>query len=161
MKHIYIALLLSLSVHAVEIGKVPPKVTLSVGDSGKSWSSQSLRRGKHLVIYMDPDERKNVEPLLQKIQHLKTKRFTTVAIVNLAATWMPNSVLISKLKEKQKSMKKTIYLFDKQKTLVKKWGLKDDNTIVMVLGPKGKLKLKKTGKLSGSDVREILKKLQS
>jgi len=161
MKNIMIALLvLTASSMAIEIGKRPIKVTLegkSGSDSrGEAWHSTSLKGSTHLVIYMDPDERSNIEPLMKKLKTLKTDGFQTIAIVNLAATWMPNSVLMSKLKKGQKGMKNTVYIFDKKKVLVKKWGLKDDNTVAMVFDKKGKLVYKKTGPLSSTHISNIL-----
>ena len=159
-KSILFLLFLTLNSMAIEVGKIPAKITLSGengGDvSGKMWNSSSLKGKRHLVIYMDPDERSNIEPLLKKIKSLKKKPFTTVAIMNLGATWMPNRVLMSKLKKGQKKMKNTRYIFDKNKLLVKKWRLQDDNTVAMVFDKKGKLIYKKTGALSSTHIRNIL-----
>ena len=159
-KSILFLLFLTLNTMAIEIGKVPIKITLadkSGGDvNGNPWDSSALKGKFHLVLYMDPDKRKNIEPLLKEIKALKQKNFTTVAIVNLAATWMPNSVLMSKLKKGQKNMKNIQYVFDKKKLLVKKWGLEDDNTVAMVFDQKGKLVYKKTGPLSSTHIRNIL-----
>ena len=161
MKNMIIALLvLTMSSMAVEIGKRPVKITLT-GKSGSdaqghAWHSTSLKGSTHLVIYMDPDERSNIEPLMKKIKSLKTGLFQTTAIVNLAATWMPSGVLMSKLKKGQKGMKNMVYVFDKKKVLVKKWGLKDDNTVAMVFDKKGKLIYKKSGPLSSTHIRNIL-----
>jgi len=159
-KSIFLLLYFTLSMMAIEIGKVPMAITLdgkNGGDAkGKAWHSSMLKGKAHLVIYMDPDERKNIEPLLKKIKRVKKKSFSTVAIVNLAATWMPNGILMSKLKKNQKDMKNTEYVFDKKKILVKKWGLKDDNTVAMVFNKQGKLIYKKTGPLSSTHIGNIL-----
>jgi predicted transcriptional regulator len=159
-RNIALLLFLTLSSLAIEIGKVPAKITLdgkNGGDAqGHSWHSSSLKGKVHLVIYMDPDERSNIEPLLKKIKSIKKKSFITVAIVNLAATWMPDNVLMSKLKKGQKNMKKMMYVFDKKKALVKQWALKDDNTVAMVFDKKGKLVYKKTGPLSSTHISNIL-----
>jgi predicted transcriptional regulator len=160
-KYIALALLIfTMSSVAIEIGKVPAKITLD-GENGSNtqggvWHSTSLKGSMHLVIYMDPDERSNIEPLMKKIRTLKQPQFRTVAIVNLSATWKPNSVLMSKLKKGQKGMGKAIYLFDKKRVLVKQWDLKDDNTVAMVFDKKGKLLYKKTGPLSSIHIKNIL-----
>ncbi len=161
MKNIIIALVvLTANSIAIEIGKKPVTISLAGktgGDSkGEAWHSTSLKGSTHLVIYMDPDERSNMEPLMKRLKSLKTGSFQTIAIVNLAATWMPNSVLMSKLKKGQKGMQNTVYVFDKKKVLVKEWGLKDDNTVAMVFDKKGKLIYKKTGPLSSTHIRNIL-----
>jgi predicted transcriptional regulator len=159
MKHI-IFFLLVLAPYAqagLTIGKPLPNVTLPQSN-GSSWQSASLRGHKHLVIYMDPDKRKNVQPLLKALR-TSSKTIQTVAIVNLAATWMPNKILISKLKQNQSKMKNTSYVFDKKRTLVKAWGLTDNDTEVLVLDRNGKLLYRKHGALNWASVESILKKL--
>ncbi len=159
-KSILLLLFLTLSSMAIEIGKVPMSIMLSGqngGDAkGQAWHSSILKGKTYLVLYMDPDKRKNIEPLLKRIKGIKKKSFGTVAIVNLAATWMPNRVLMSKLKKGQKKIKDIQYVFDKKKVLVKKWGLEDDNTVAMVFDKRGKLVYKKTGPLSSTHIRNIL-----
>jgi len=153
----------SVALMAIPLGQPLPSVTLSGKNGGfadgKAWRSQTLVGSKHLIIYMDPDKRKNITPLMEALSRSTSKTFSTVAIVNLAATWMPNRVLISKLNKQKAKMKRTEYVFDKKRVLVSKWGLPDDDTTVIVADAAGKVLYAKSGKLTDTDVSTILKKL--
>lgn len=154
------------SVMAVELGKVPSSVTLE-GDtggktSGAAWSSKMLKGKVHILFYVDPDERKLNEPLSQalKKRHFDRKKYASVAMINLAATWLPDAILESKLKAKQKEFPDTIYVKDKKKVLVEKWGLADDNSDILIFDKKGKLIYKKFGKLSKKEIISVLALIQ-
>jgi len=148
---------------AVEIGKVPPKVVLSGKEGakvdGSTWHSQMLKGKVHIVFYVDPDERKTNDALTQalKKRHFDRKKFASVAIINLAATWMPNIVLEALLKKKQKEFPDTIYVKDKQKVLVKKWQLADDNSDILIFNKAGRVIYKKFGKVSEAEIPKVLK----
>jgi len=117
-------LLLAGSAMAVEMGKVPSSVSLSGENGGKVdgsvWSSKMLKGKVHIVFYVDPDKREENEALTKalKKRHFDRSKYASVAIINLAATWLPNAILESKLKTKQKEFPDTIYVKDKKKVLV-------------------------------------------
>ncbi len=159
-------LLLAGSVVAAELGKVPNSIVLN-GDSGgktdgSAWNSTMLRGKVHILFYVDPDERKLNEPLTQalKKRHFDRKKYASIAMINLAATWMPNAILESKLKAKQKEFPDTIYVKDKKKVLVNKWGLADDNSDILVFNKKGELIYQKFGKLSNEEITSVLDLIQ-
>ena len=163
MKKIILGFLVLLgSSVAVELGKVPSSVTLDGDNGGKTdgsaWNSKMLEGKVHILFYVDPDERDLNEPLSQalKKRHFDRKKYASVAMINLAATWLPNAILESKLKTKQKEFPDTIYVKDKKKVLVNKWGLADDNSDILVFDKKGKLIYKKFGKLSEKEVTSVL-----
>ena len=151
---------------AVEVGKVPSSVTISGENGGKTngtaWNSSSLKGKVHIVFYVDPDK-KDVNEALNKAlkkRHFNRSSYASVAIINLAATWMPNALIESKLKSKQKEFPDTIYVKDKKKVLVKKWHLADDNSDVLVFDKSGVLLYKKFGKLSTNEITEVLKLIE-
>ena len=150
------------SVAAVELGKVPSSVILDSENGGKTdgsaWNSKMLKGKVHILFYVDPDERKLNEPLTQalKKRHFDRKKYASIAMINLAATWLPNAILESKLKAKQKEFPDTIYVKDKKKVLVKKWGLADDNSDILIFDKKGELIYKKFGKLSEKEITSVL-----
>lgn len=150
------------SVVAVELGKVPSSVILDGDNGGKTngsaWNSNMLKGKVHILFYVDPDERKLNEPLSQalKKRHFDRKKYASVAMINLAATWLPNAILESKLKAKQKEFPDTTYVKDKKKVLVNKWGLADDNSDILVFNKQGKLIYKKFGKLSEKEIIFVL-----
>ena len=150
------------SAMAIEVGQVPPSVVLSGENGGKvdgtQWSSSMLKGKVHILFYVDPDERKLNEPLTKalKKRHFNRQKYASVAMINLAATWLPNVILESKLKAKQKEFPDTIYVKDKKKVVLKKWDLSDDNSDVLIFDKKGKLIYKKFGKLSEKEIKHVL-----
>ena len=163
MKKIFLSLLLSLSsTMAIEVGHVPPTITL-LGDNGakidgSAWHSTMLKGKIYTVFYVDPDEKDLNQPLAQALQARKfdRKQVDSVAIINLAATWIPNTILETILKKKQKEFPHTLYVKDKKKVLVKKWKLADDNSVILIFDKQGKLIYKKFGKLSDIEIKKVL-----
>ena len=167
MKKIILGVLVLVgSAVAVEVGKVPSSVTISGENGGKTdgkaWNSTSLKGKVHIVFYVDPDK-KDVNEALSKAlkkRHFDRSKYASVAIVNLAATWMPNVAIEAKLKSKQKEFPDTTYVKDKKKVLVKKWNLADDNSDILVFDKKGKLIYKKFGKLSKKEIALVLELIE-
>ena len=163
MKKIILGFLVFLgSAVAVELGKVPSNIVLD-GDNGgrtdgSAWNSNMLKGKVHIIFYVDPDERELNEALIQalKKRHFDRKKYASVAMINLAATWLPNAVLESKLEAKQKEFPDTIYVKDKKKVLVNKWDLADDNSDILIFDKNGKLIYKKFGKLSTNEIAEVI-----
>ena len=111
MKKIVLITLLCLGMgHAIELGKVPSLVTLEAGNGGKidgsAWNSSMLNGKIYTLFYVDPDERELNTPLADALKARKfdRKKVNSVAIINLAATWLPNVILEAKLEEKQKKV---------------------------------------------------------
>ena len=150
------------SVAAVELGKIPSPVVLDGDNGGKTdgsaWHSKMLKGKVHILFYVDPDKRDENEALSKalKKRHFNRSKYASVAMINLAATWMPNAILESKLKAKQKEFPDTIYVKDKKKVLVGKWKLADDNSDILVFDKSGKLIYKKFGKLSAKEIKDVL-----
>ncbi len=66
-------------------------------------------------------------------------------------------VISIKLQSKQENHKSTVYVKDLEKILVKKWGLKDDDSDVMLFGKDGKVLYSVDGKFTDTQVKEIVK----
>ncbi len=164
MKKICLGLLLFVgSVFAVELGEVPRQVTLS-GTSGAkvdggAWHSSMLKGKIYILFYVDPDKRDLNNALADalKAENFDRKKFNSVAIINLAATWIPNVILESLLKKKQKKFPHTIYVKDKKKVLVQKWRLADDNSDILIFDQKGQLIYKKFGKVTEKEIPSVIK----
>jgi len=163
MRKIVLALVfLAVNTMAIEVGAIPASVTIS-GDNGgrtdgKAWNSSLLKGKVHILFYVDPDKKDLNEALNHalKKRHFDRSKYASVAIVNLAATWMPNALIESKLKSKQKEFPDTTYVKDKKKVLVNKWALADDNSDILIFDKKGKLIYKKFGKLSKAEINKVL-----
>ena len=154
------------SIAAIELGKVPLQVTLS-GDNGAkvdgtAWNASMLKGKVHTFFYVDPDKKDLNDDLADALvaQHFDRKKVASVAVVNLAATWLPNAIIEVKLKEKQKKFPHTLYVKDKKKILVKKWHLADDNSDILIFDKKGKLIYKKFGKVTAKEIPAVIKLIE-
>ena len=163
MQKVILGLLVLLSsVTAVELGNVPVKVVISGKNGGKidgsSWNSSMLKGKVHVLFYVDPDKKdvNNAFANALQSQNFDRKKFNSVAIINLAATWLPNAIIEAKLKEKQNQFPHTVYVKDKKKVLVKQWKLADDNSDILIFDKKGKLIYKKFGKVSAAETKEVI-----
>jgi len=167
MKRIVLGLLLVVaSTMAIELGKVPSAVTLS-GDNGakidgSAWHSSMLKGKIYTVFYVDPDKKELNQALADalKARHFDRKKVDSVAIINLAATWIPNAILEKILVKKQKEFPHTLYVKDKKKVLVKKWKLADDNSDILIFNKKGKLIYKKFGKVTAKEIPAVIKLIE-
>ena len=154
------------SITAVELGKVPKLVTIS-GENGAKidgsvWSSSMLKGKIYTLFYVDPDKKElnmNLANAL-KAKHFDRKKVNSVAVINLAATWIPNAILETMLEKKQKQFPDTLYVKDKKKVLVKQWGLADDNNDILIFDKKGKLIYKKFGKLNSTEIKEVIQLIE-
>ena len=145
------------------LGKIPPKIILE-GDlggrlDGTAWNSEELISGKVMVLfYVDPDEadlNNHVSDAL-KAENFPLDKYGSVGVANMGATWLPNFAINIKLKSKQEKHKSTIYVKDLEKTLVKKWGLTDDASDIILFGKDGKVLFSYDGKFSDAQVKEII-----
>ena len=152
-------------VHAeLPIGEIPVSVVLKgeLGGrlDGSQWSSEELVSGKVIVLfYVDPDESElnnHVSDAL-KAENFPKEKYGSIGMANMAATWLPNFAINMKLKSKQEKHKTTVYVKDLDKTLVKKWGLSDDNSDVVVFGKDGSVLYSVDGKFTDAQVKEIIK----
>ncbi len=166
MKNIIIALsfLCSLNLFAEEALK---KVILEKEDGGRldgtSWSSEELKDKVYVLFYVDPDEKnlnEHVADLIKK-QSFSKEKMTSVGIINMAATWLPNFAIASSLKEKQKKFPDTIYVKDFKKVLVKEWGLKDDSSNVLVFNKNGQVLIKILGKATDEEAEKVVALIRS
>lgn len=155
--------LMNQAAQAVEIGEIPPKVELKekLGGrlDGKPWSSEELQGKVNVLFYVDPDERDTnndaTEALLK--EKFPEDKFQSFGIINMAATWLPNFVISSGLKEKQKRYPTTIYVRDYKKVLVNTWKIADDSSDVLVFDKKGRLIFRKDGKLTAEEIQTLIK----
>jgi predicted transcriptional regulator len=152
----------SMALLALNIGEVPSQVVISDKNGGyldgTAWNSSMLKNKLYVVFYVDPDERDTNSAFIKalKDKNYDLNYFGSVAIINLAATWLPNVVLEAKLKDKQKKFPNTIYVKDKSKVLVKEWNLQDDSSNVLVFNKSGELIYSYAGKLSSSEITKVI-----
>ena len=161
---IFLMLFPTMVLAELPIGEIPPKVVLKDDLGGRldgtQWSSEELVSGKVIVLfYVDPDESElnnHVSDAL-KAENYPKEKYGSIGMANMAATWLPNFAINMKLKSKQEQYKSTVYVKDLDKTLVKKWGLSDDNSDVVVFGKDGSVLYSVDGKFTDAQVKEIVK----
>jgi len=148
---------------ALEIGEVPPKVELKEKTGGrldgKPWSSEEFQGKVFVLFYVSPDEKDTNNPASEALDKEKfpTDKFQSYAIINMAATWLPNFAINSALKEKQERYPKTIYVRDMKKGLVGAWKIADHSSNVLAFDKKGKLIFRKDGKLNAEEIQKLIK----
>jgi hypothetical protein len=158
--------LINQTAQALEIGEIPPKVELKekLGGrlDGKPWSSEELQGKVHVLFYVDPDEKDTNNPTSEALDKEKfpADKFQSWAVINLAATWMPNFLISSALEEKQKRYPKAIYMRDYKKTLVQAWKIADDSSDILAFDKKGKLIFRKDGKLNAEEIQKLIKAIR-
>ena len=163
MKKIVVTILFAVvSALAVDVGALPPKAVIGgenggVVDGGE-WSSSMLRDKVTVLFYVDPDKKDENSALSKalKEKHFDRKRYRSVAIINLAATWMPDALIEMKLSAKQKEFPDTIYVKDRKRVLLKRWGLKDDASDILLFDKSGRLIYKKFGKLNRKEIGKVI-----
>ena len=146
----------------LEVGQMPSTITLE-GDkgalvTGESFSSTLLRDKVYVLFYVDPDEKDMNEHVTKALKAEKFDRsnYGSIAIINMAATWLPNFAIASKLEKKQEEFPDTIYAKDLQSVLVNEWDLEDDSSNVVLFGKDGKVLFLVKGKLSDEDVAALI-----
>ena len=146
------------------IGEVPPTIVLKDDLGGRldgtQWSSEELVSGKVIILfYVDPDEsdlNNHVSDAL-KAEKYPPENYGSVAVINMDATWMPNTMIQIKLESKQEDFPRTIYVRDYEKVLVKEWGLADDSSDIVVFDREGTVVFSVDGKLSDVQIKQLLK----
>lgn len=134
------------------------------GDSGSCADGSTFNianyKGKIVVIYyIDPDEREMNEPFYKAMKEadFKDGSFKSIAIINLAATVLPNFLFESKLKKNQKKYPKTLYVLDKKRVFVSKWGMQDNSSCVTVIATDGRVCWHKCGALTDKEIPVVIK----
>jgi YtfJ family uncharacterized protein len=146
----------------LKVGEKPAPVTLSGEDGGRvdgqPWSSDMIAGKVWSVFYVDPDEKEINEKMeaALKAESFPRDKYASMAVINMDATWLPNSAIAAKLADKQKEFPDTVYAKDMKKMLVKKWGLKDDDYDCLVFDKNGSLLYSKEGALSDGDIKEMI-----
>jgi hypothetical protein len=148
---------------AIELGQIPPKVELHEGLGGRldgtAWRSDELKGKVHVLFYVDPDEKDTNNDASEALDKEKfpAEKFQSVAIINMAATWMPNFAISMSVEDKQKRYPRTIYVRDYKKVLVDAWKIADDSSNILAFDKQGKLIFRKDGKLGPEDIQKLIK----
>lgn len=147
---------------APPIGEKPKSVTLDKNEGGRvsggAWSSDELKGKVFVLFYVDPDlsDLNNAASEALKAEKFSLEKYQSLAVINMAATWLPNFAIDGKLKGKQKDYPDTIYVRDLHKTLVKEWKLADENNDIVALDQEGKVFYAHEGKLDAAEIKVLI-----
>jgi predicted transcriptional regulator len=148
---------------APKLGEKPKPVTLSGEAGGKvdgsAWTSDMIKDKVWVLFYVDPDHRNENEDLKEalKKEEFPKDKYATIAVINMAASWLPNAAIASSIESNQKEYPDVTYVKDMNKALVKEWALADDAYVVTVLDKSGKLIFNREGDFSKDDTAAIIK----
>ena len=161
MKKLLLLLLAAAALLAVEVGRPLPQLTLSGKEGGrvdgKPFDSDTLKGKTTVIFYVDPDKKGLNEAFTDALhaQHFDRSRYQSVAVVNMAATWMPDFAIASALKSKQRKFPDTIYVMDRRKKGVEVWGMSDDDANFAVLSKEGEVLYFRAGKIPEEEYETI------
>lgn len=164
MKTKILLLLMTINLAAITLGRVPTNIIIDEGyaKDNSAWNSSSIKDKVCVMFYIDPDERATNEHFskLLKEKNYDKKNYGHIAIVNMAATWKPNLVIETLLKEKQEESPDIIYIKDKKSVLVNEWELKNDASNILIFSKDSKLLFYKSGKMSDDDITKAFKLIE-
>ena len=161
MAKIFFALLLLLPLAAAQVGRPLPELTLSGKEGGRvdgtPFDSHQLGGKITVIFYIDPDKKSLNDAFTEalKARHYDRNRYQSVAIVNMAATWMPNFAIAAALKSKQEKYPDTIYVKDKKRKGVKVWHVEDDDANFLVVSADGTVLYAASGEIPESEWQGI------
>jgi len=154
--------LVALPLFALQIDAVAPAVTLEGDTGGKvdgtPWSSSMLQGKVHVMFYVDPDEKDTNNAFSEALsaEKLDRSKYASIAMINMAATWLPNFAIATKLAAKQEKYPHTIYIKDLDKVIVKKWQIADDSSNILVFDKDGKLIYIKEGQVTEDEIPLVI-----
>lgn len=125
---------------------------------GSAWKSSELTGKVSVVFYVDPDEKDLNEEFgeLLKEKNYSKDVINYVAIINMDATALPNFLIASSLKVKQRKYTSTLYVKDYNKKLVKAPGFADDTYNILILDKDGKILFYKKGKMTSEEITQAI-----
>ncbi|HET9241045.1 MAG TPA: YtfJ family protein [Oligoflexus sp.] len=158
----------SMAAYKLEPGKTLPPLTISgehggnVKDNG-AWNSQSMNGTLNFVVYVDPDDSELNDELVNRLQAEKFPEayFHSVAIINMAATWKPNAIIMSVLRGKQEKFPRTTYVFDKDRYAAQNWSLTPEGYHVLLVDRDGSVLYEKAGKLDKGEIEKFVDLVRS
>jgi predicted transcriptional regulator len=150
----------------IQDGSPLPTAGLSGEKGGKldgtAWDHHEFLGKVHLIFYVDPDERKQGEQLEERLEGEKFpgNDVHSSAVINMAATSMPNFMIGMTLSAKQKRYPHTTYAKDFSRQLVTSWGLADNAYNFIIINRKGQLAYLKTGQPTKDELSAIVSKIR-
>lgn len=163
MKIIILISIFYINIFAIQLGKIPKQIILNNNKGGvisdsSVWDSKSIKDKVYVLFYVDPDKKdlnKKFTDML-KAEEFDENKFSTIVVINYAATWKPNFILENILKAKQKEFPTTLYVRDNKKVLMNQWGLKDDSYDILIFSKDGKVVFYNSGQMSYNNILKAI-----
>ena len=163
MKNIIMGLMLLLSANVfanvTNINKMELKGSEGGYLDGKSWSINDKKGKVRLILYVDPDEQSKGEtfkPITFELEKLyKTEVFDIEVILNLGATWIPNMMIMKKLKDKAEGNPRRTFVVDNNEKFVKLNGFTNDEYNIILIDKNMKVLFEKSGELNNEEITKI------
>lgn len=129
---------------------------------GSDWESGNLTNKINLIYYVSPSQQKVVQPLLEIVdgKNYPSEMLSTTIIINTKATWIPNSVIVGKVKGKAKEDTTKTYVLDKNEILLKEWKLSEDNPNILLINGKGEVIFIHTDELTKEIENELINQIE-
>ncbi len=156
----FLFLFFSWNAFAVAPGDTVSNIVLEYGEgkkvTGEAFDSDEMKGKVAVLFYVDPDEKDLNEDFSAALADKKydSTKYKSYAVINMAATWLPNFAIASSLKEKQEKYPNAVYVMDMRKNFVKKWGLGDDTSVVVIMDKDGKVLYRHDGKLDENEMKK-------
>jgi len=162
---IFVFLLIFEHLWALDVGEKLTDITLSKENggylNGEPWSASDMNAKANIIFYVDPDVKDLNDPFARKLQSLNAvnKEFKVFVIINMDASWIPNALIQTVLKSKQKEFPQAIYVKDNKKTLVARWHLEDDNSDIVIVDSNGKVYFLHNGEMNDTLSQKAISKI--
>jgi len=139
-----------------------PQLSISGLEGGKTdgspFMSSSLSGQVTVIYFVDPDVRDLNSAFYDaaKAASFPADSSKSVAIINMAATLMPNFVLEGMLSKKQKKFPRTIYVRDRHRVTIRAWDLEDHSSCVTIVNAKGIVIYSKCGRIPDAEIAPMI-----
>jgi hypothetical protein len=111
------------------------------------------------LFYIDPDLQDVTDPLSDALyaEKFPKEKYGAIGVVNCKDTWIPNSAILLKARQKQEKFPESLILLDRKYFLSNAWGFGDcdDIAMIIVVGKDSKIKYSKAVK-SQDECRDII-----
>lgn len=130
--------------------------------SGEDFNSDTLIGKASVVFYVSPSKKDLNEEASEAVKKEKfnSDNFSSVGIIDLKSSWIPNGLIVRSIKKKQKKYPRTIYLKDKDRHMHEILSFEPKGNDVFVFNAKGEEVYRHLGKLNTTDIDKLVSTLK-
>lgn len=160
-------LVLAITSSFAQVGKSITSLTLTDPDN-QSKTIPFVGEKVLMLLYTDPDVKDVNDQLSEAVRakHFDASKYVGIGIANTKESWIPNSAIRMKARQKEKQFAGSIVMLDQQRTLADTWKLGDCNSmgVVLIIGKDKAIKYAKkvaTEAESKAIIPEVIKILEA